>query len=136
MSEKRTVQTILVAAESVVLSTSDFDWLYQAVQHNDQLTKELSLAEEGLANATQEIAHLHSRLAYRLQELDAIKRTRDQEKDYANTCYENERLREALADLRKGIEDHATDTVWYSPIETACDRITAILIPPTSGKQT
>lgn len=45
-----------------------------------------------------------------------------------------EMLREALADLRKGIEEHATDTVWYSPIETACDRITAILGDKSSSE--
>jgi len=48
---------------------------------------------------------------------------------------EIDRLREALADLRKGIEEQATDTVWYSPIETACDRITAILAEPQPGEQ-
>jgi len=35
-----------------------------------QLRQELSLAEEGLANAMQETQHLHSTLARRLQELD------------------------------------------------------------------
>lgn len=50
-----------------------------------------------------------------------------QHSDLALLWGEVERLREALADLRQGIEEHATDTVWYSPIETACDRITAIL---------
>lgn len=32
-------------------------------------------------------------------ELDALKRTREQEKDYADTCYENERLRAALDEI-------------------------------------
>lgn len=34
------------------------------------------------------------------RELDALKRTREQEKDYADTCYENERLRAALESLQ------------------------------------
>ena len=41
---------------------------------------------------------------------------------------EVQRLRKALADLKEGITYNATDTVWYSGIETACDRIDAILI--------
>ncbi len=59
---------------------------------------------------------------------------------YTDHQTEIERLRAALADLRSGIEEYATDTVWYSPIETACDRITAILDecshPPQLGEHT
>lgn len=33
-------------------------------------------------------------------ELDALKRTGEQEKDYADTCYENERLRGEISQLR------------------------------------
>lgn len=54
-----------------------------------------------------------------------------------HTAFANGRidmLQEALTDLRKGIEEHATDTVWYSPIETACDRITAILGDQSSSE--
>lgn len=32
-----------------------------------------------------------------------------------------------LRELKEGISEHATDTVWYSSIETACDRIDAII---------
>lgn len=79
-----------------------------------QLRRELSLAEEGLANYQQEVNGLMVENANlrgvrdqllkddgetieRLRsELDAIKRTREQERDYADVCYENERLRAAL----------------------------------------
>jgi hypothetical protein len=44
-----------------------------------------------------------------------------------------------LRDLREGIAEHATDIVWYSPIQTACDRIdeivAAIASPTTAGEQ-
>ena len=68
-----------------------------------QLRGSLSLAEEGLANYAQENAELRRCLdggvdcaeeKLRLRaELDAIKRTREQERDYADVCYENEKLR-------------------------------------------
>lgn len=47
-----------------------------------QLRGNLSLAEEGLANYQ--------------QELDRLKRTREQERDYADVCYENEQLHSAI----------------------------------------
>jgi len=40
---------------------------------------------------------------------------------------EVERLRVALVTLRQGIIDHATDTVWMGPGETAVDNITLTL---------
>ena len=47
------------------------------VAARDQTIKDLGfqlgMAEEGLANYAQELAHLHSTLAHRLQELDDVK---------------------------------------------------------------
>jgi hypothetical protein len=40
---------------------------------------------------------------------------------------EIERLRSALTELKAGITEHATDTVWFDQHETACERIDNIL---------
>lgn len=42
------------------------------------------------------------------------------------------RLRRGLRNLKKGIEEHATDTVWCDKAETACDRIEWLLHPERS----
>ena len=78
----------------------------------EQLRGNLSLAEERLANYAQENERLRrERESLRKSaqtipqewiddntrlraELDAIKRTREQERDYADVCYENEGLRQ------------------------------------------
>jgi hypothetical protein len=39
-----------------------------------------------------------------------------------------------LYDLKDGIAEHATDVVWYSPIQTACDRIAEIATALTPTK--
>jgi hypothetical protein len=60
----------------------DGEWvLYEDAQVEiAQLRGTLSLAEEGLANYAQELAQ--------------IKRSREQERDYADVCYESEGLRQ------------------------------------------
>ena len=85
------------------------DWIRELQQENRQLRLEITDLKARYSQATE---------------------------DLINHVEEVERLETALADLRSGIEEHATDTVWYSPIETACDRITAILAPPQSGEPT
>jgi hypothetical protein len=44
--------------------------------------------------------------------------------------FENERLREALRDVRQSILDNATDTVWINDIETVVDYISSVLAEP------
>jgi len=55
--------------------------------------------------------------------LDAIKRTREQERDYADVCYENERLRKAVfryaCHCGKQGEDPTIHATWC-PYRIAC----------------
>ena len=84
-----------------------------AVAARDQTIKDigfqLGMAEEGLANYAQENAELRRCLdggvdcaeeKLRLRaELDALKRTREQERDYADVCYALQRATEKLQEL-------------------------------------
>ena len=45
-------------------------------------------------------------------EIDAIKRSREQERDYANICDENARLRELLLDAVSFIESETDGQPW------------------------
>jgi len=62
----------------------------------EQLQRDLGLSQERAANYAQENERLRKALSARMQELDTIKRTREQERDYADVCYENGKLRALL----------------------------------------
>jgi hypothetical protein len=94
MTERHKVTGITIEADSVVIKGTDFDALCALARENEQLRQGLSLAEKGLANATQEIGHLKREYA----ELDRAAQ-HDIEKLTAiasGAVTDNELLRKAL----------------------------------------
>lgn len=76
---------ITVEADSVVVKGGDFDSLCAAADENFRLRKELSLAEEGLANYAQEV--------------ERLTKERDKYKEVLRIC-----SREAERQLREEVE--------------------------------
>jgi hypothetical protein len=64
MAEKRLIQVTMLPAASVVLAEEDYRELERLYQDNEVLRGNLSLAEEGLANAMEEIQDLKRALNF------------------------------------------------------------------------
>jgi len=67
-----------------------------AEQEAVRLRYQLTDTRSALQKRDQEVAELEKLAAMRLEEINEIKRTREQERDYADVCYQNEQLGKRL----------------------------------------